>query len=259
MVACDVGQGDASVLPVAPGQGVVVDAGPDPATVDACLRRLGIRQVPLLVISHFHADHVGGVDGVFRGRSVGAVITPALAEPEFGRRQVLGAAEAGHAPVRVALAGEVYPIGGLRLSVLGPVWPLTNTRSDPNNNSLVLRVREGGRTLLLAGDAEEDEQRTILDAPVRYDEPLGVDVLKVAHHGSSFQDAAFLDAVHPAIAFVSVGAGNPYGHPNLSVLDRLARRGARVLRTDLDGDLAAVEVRGRLAVAVRGPGPGAHR
>ncbi|MDT4988653.1 MAG: competence protein ComEC, partial [Micromonosporaceae bacterium] len=105
MVACDVGQGDASVLPVAPGQGVVVDAGPDPAAVDGCLRRLGIRSVPLLVISHFHVDHVGGVDGVFRGRSVGAVIIPALGQPEFGHRQVLRAAEAGHAPVRTALAG----------------------------------------------------------------------------------------------------------------------------------------------------------
>jgi competence protein ComEC len=254
MVGCDVGQGDASVLPVAPGEGVVVDAGPDPATVDGCLRRLGIRRVPLLFISHFHVDHVGGVDGVFRDRSVGAVIVGAQGEPEFGRRQVLRAAEEGHAPVRVALAGEVYPIGGLRLSVLGPVWPLANTRSDPNNNSLVLRVREGGRTLLLAGDAEEDEQRTLVDAPVRRDDPLRVDILKVAHHGSAFQDPAFLDAVHPAIAFVSVGAGNPYGHPNLNVLDRLARHGARVLRTDVDGDLVAVEVGGRLAVAVRGPG-----
>jgi competence protein ComEC len=254
MVACDVGQGDASVLPVAPGQGVVVDAGPDPAAVDGCLRRLGIRSVPLLVISHFHVDHVGGVDGVFRGRSVGAVIIPALGQPEFGHRQVLRAAEAGHAPVRTALAGEIYPIGGLRLSVLGPVRPLANTRSDPNNNSLVLRVREGGRTLLLAGDAEEDEQRTLVDAPVRRADPLRVDILKVAHHGSAFQDPDFLDAVQPAIAFVSVGVGNPYGHPNLTVLDRLARHGARVLRTDVDGDLAAVELRGRLAVAVRGPG-----
>jgi competence protein ComEC len=246
-VVCDVGQGDASVLPVASHQAVVIDAGPDPAAVDACLRRLGIQHVPLLIISHFHADHVGGIDGVFSGRSVAAVVTPAHPEPAPGRRLVVAAAAARHAPVRTAAAGDVYAVGNLQLSVLGPERPLANTRSDPNNNSLVVRVREHGRSLLLAGDAEEEEQQTLLNDPLR------VDILKVAHHGSAFQNPTFLDEARPSIALVSVGAANPYGHPNLGVLDRLARGGARVLRTDVSGDLAAVDVDGRLAVAIRGP------
>ena len=82
VVACAVGQGDAVVLPVAPGRAVVVDAGPEPGAVDGCLRRLGVREVPLLVVSHFHADHVGGVAGVFRGRRVGAVLTPSSTDPD---------------------------------------------------------------------------------------------------------------------------------------------------------------------------------
>jgi competence protein ComEC len=246
MVVCDVGQGDAAVLPVAPGQAVVVDAGPDPAAVDGCLRRLGVRHVPMLVISHFHADHVGGVEGVFRDRSVGTVLTTAYPEPALGQRQVLAAAATRRTPVRTAAAGEAYASGALRLSVIAPARPLANTRSDANNNSLVLRATVRGRSLLLAGDAEEDEQHTLLDTPVR------VDVLKVAHHGSAFQSPEFLDAVRPSVALVSVGAGNGYGHPNPGVLDRLARGGARVLRTDTAGDLAAIESDGRLAVAVRG-------
>ena len=107
-------------------------------------------------------------------------------------------------------------------------------------------VTEGGRSLLLAGDAEEEEQQTLLGDPLR------VDVLKVAHHGSAFQDPAFLARVRPTLALVSVGRGNPYGHPNAGVLSELSRGGATVLRTDQGGDLAAVDDGGRLAVAARG-------
>src|SRR5690606_6745201 len=81
MAVCSVGQGDASVLPLAAGQAVVVDAGPEPAEVDTCLRRLGVHSVPLLVFSHLHADHAAGVEGVLRGRRVGAVVIPRWPEP----------------------------------------------------------------------------------------------------------------------------------------------------------------------------------
>jgi competence protein ComEC len=257
VVGCDVGQGDATVLPVGPGQAVVVDAGPEPAATDACLRRLGVRRVPLLVISHFHADHVGGVAGVFRDRSVAAVVTTAHTEPALGRRQVFAAAAARGTPVRAAAPGEGLVIGDLRLTVLGPLRPLSGTRSDPNNNSLVLRAAVRGHAILLTGDAEEDEQQTLMSGPVH------ADVLKVAHHGSAFQDPAFLDAVRPSVALVSVGAGNGYGHPNGAVLDRLARGGARVLRTDRAGDVAAIDSGAGLAVVVRGTdrraGPGSGR
>ncbi len=248
MVVCDVGQGDAVVLSVGPGTAVVVDAGPDPAPTDRCLRRLGVRQVALLVVSHFHADHVGGVAGVFRDRTVAEVLTTGYPEPATGRSAVLAAA--GAVPVSVPLAGTTYVAGDLRLTVLGPVHPLGGTRSDPNNNSLVLRAVVGGHVLLLAGDAEEDEQQTLVDAAGP--DGLRAEVLKVAHHGSAYQDPAFLDGVAPTVALVSVGVGNPYGHPNPAVLARLARGGARVLRTDEGGDVAAVATGRGLAVVARG-------
>lgn len=250
VAACAVGQGDATVLPVAAGQAVVVDAGPDSAAVDRCLRRLGVRVVPLLVVSHFHADHVGGIEGVFRGRTVGSVVTTGWPEPAAGREAVERAATARGVPVGVVSDGWRYTAGPLELAVIGPPYRLSGTRSDPNNNSLVLRVRVHGLRLLLAGDAEGEEQRAVLErhgpASVR------ADVLKVAHHGSAYQDERFLDSVDPAAALVCVGAGNTYGHPNPAVLARLARGGARVLRTDLNGDVAAIVTDRGLAVVVRG-------
>jgi competence protein ComEC len=238
VVVCAVGQGDLVVLPVGPGQAVVVDAGPEPAAADRCLRDLRVRSVPLLVVSHFHADHVGGVAGLFRGRPVAGVLVPAEPEPEPGHDLLTRTAGAGQAPVRVARPGSVYQVGELTLTVLGPPSRLAGTRSDPNNNSLVLRAEVAGVRVLLAGDAEVELQQALLAQ-------LGAgairaDILKLPHHGSAYQHPAFLAAVDPAVVMVPVGAGNPYGHPHPPVLARLASDGARVLRTDTDGDLAAV-------------------
>lgn len=134
------------------------------------------------------------------------------------------------------------------MTVLGPARAVSGTRSDVNNNSLVVAVTVGGVRLLLTGDAETEEQLSLLTAP------LHADVLKVAHHGSSYQDPAFLDAVAPRIALVSVGAGNDYGHPSPVVLARLTRGGARVVRTDEQGDVAVVrDAAGHLAVVAHGP------
>jgi competence protein ComEC len=252
-IACAVGQGDAVVLPAGPGRAIVVDAGPEPQAVDRCLRRLGIRQVVLFVVSHFHADHVGGTEGVFRGRRVLAVVTPDWPEPAGGRAAVARQAATARVPVYPVGPGWRYLAGGVELTAIGPVAALHGTASDPNNNSLVIRARLAGWTVLLPGDAETDEQRELLGR-------LGAgavraDVLKVAHHGSADQDQSFLDAVHPAVALVSVGLGNDYGHPNPALLSRLSRAGARVLRTDLNGDVAAVGTGRGLAVSGRGSPP----
>ncbi|MFY1617202.1 ComEC/Rec2 family competence protein [Micromonospora sp. WMMD736] len=254
VVACAVGQGDALVLPVAPGRAVLVDTGPEPGAVDACLRRLGIREVSLLVVSHFHLDHVGGVAGVFRGRRVAAVLTPPSTEPASGRAAVRAAATGGRATMRDATAGARHRVGGVELLVLGPPYPLSGTRSDPNNNSLVLRATVAGVSVLLPGDAETEEQHAVL-ARTPPDQ-LRADVLKIAHHGSAYQDEGFLVAVRPAVALVPVGTGNTYGHPNPALLARLSRNGTRVLRTDTDGDVTAVRTTDGLAVARRGVPPG---
>ncbi|MGX1614623.1 ComEC/Rec2 family competence protein [Micromonospora chalcea] len=253
VVACAVGQGDAVVLPVAAGRAVVVDAGPDPSGVDACLRRLRVREVSLLVVSHFHVDHIGGVAGVFRGRRVGAVVGPSWSEPPYGAAQVREAAGRAGAPLAAAQAGWRWRAGAVDLVAIGPPYPLRGSRSDPNNNSLVLTATVAGVRILLAGDAETEEQRAMLETMPAA--AIRADVLKVAHHGSAYQDPEFIAAVRPAVALVCVGVDNDYGHPNAGLLDRLTRGGARVLRTDTGGDLAAVRAGAGLGVVTRGPDP----
>lgn len=236
---CDVGQGDAMVLMAGEGEGVVVDAGPDPRAVDRCLRDLAVTRVPLVVLTHFHADHVRGLPGVLRGRAVGAIQTTSLEEPPEQAAFVRRTAAAARVPTLRAVAGEHRRAGPVDWRVL---WPRQGpggagaTVREPNDSSVTLRVRAaGGLTLLLLGDLEPLAQRELL----RGREASGpVDVLKVAHHGSAFQDAGLLHSVRPRLALISCGADNPYGHPSARTVGALRAAGARVLRTDTDGPIA---------------------
>ncbi|MFE9607375.1 ComEC/Rec2 family competence protein [Streptomyces sp. NPDC006012] len=234
---CDVGQGDATVLAVGEGSGVVVDAGPDPNLVDRCLRDLGITRVPLLLITHFHADHVAGLPGVLRGRSVAAIETTGFEEPaeqaEFVRRE----AARRHVPVTRAVAGERRRTGPLSWQVLWPP-PRPGPEPDgPNDASVTLLVRSAGLRLLLLGDLEPPAQQALSRSPAVAG-LARVDVLKVAHHGSAYQDPELIRLVAPRVALVSCGVDNPYGHPAPSTVAALRATGAVVLRTDRDGSLA---------------------
>lgn len=237
---CDVGQGDAMVLMAGEGTGVVVDAGPDPRAVDRCLRDLAVTRVPLVVLTHFHADHVRGLPGVLRGRAVGAIQTTSLQEPPEQAAFVRRTAAAARVPTLRAVAGEHRRAGPVDWRVLwprpGPGGAGPAADLEPNDSSVTLRVRAaGGLTLLLLGDLEPPAQRELL----RVREASGpVDVLKVAHHGSAFQDAGLLHDARPRLALISCGADNPYGHPSARTVGALRAAGARVLRTDTDGPIA---------------------
>ncbi len=235
MVSCDVGQGDSYVVRLPDDSVLMVDAGPDPRAVDRCLRRLGIDRVALLVLTHLHADHVEGVPGVLRGRQVGQVEIGPLDEPAVERERLLRWLGQRDIPVVRAQIGEVRTAGEVSWEVLDAT-ARRGTSSDPNNSSIVIRLVTHGVSVLFSGDLEEESQRSLLARGVT----LRADVLKVPHHGSAKQDPGFLDAVGARVALTPVGAGNPYGHPAATTLSRLERGGARVYRSDQDGDVAIV-------------------
>ncbi len=246
LVACDVGQGTAFVLSTGPGSAVVADTGEDPEMVDDCLARLGVREVPLLVLSHDHADHVDGTPGVLRHRRVGA----ALAPPGFGASATGRLLAGAGVELLEAERGQRLRVGPWLLRVL---WPEPGFTGSVNDASVVVRADGRALTVLLTGDIEEEAQRRLLEGPDA--DLLPVTVLAVPHHGAGTQVPAFLEATDPVVSVTPVGADNDYGHPapfTWNVLERVARVN---LRTDRDGDVAVLDGDGSGpgAAVVRGP------
>ena len=256
VVACDVGQGDALVLSPGPGAGpgtaLVIDTGPDPRAVDRCLRTLGITRIPLLLLTHEHADHVEGLPGVLDGRSVGAIETTADADPQGETARVRRWAARAGVPLVQAVPGERRSLGELHWQVLWPDGPLGPDTPGPNNASVALLVTAPGLRMAFLGDLEPPAQSRLLEHLSAYPGLRHLDVLKVPHHGSAKQDAELIQALAPRLALISVGLGNSYGHPARSTLDLLHSVGSTVLRTDTDGELAVTDEGGRLA-AVTNP------
>ena len=273
LAICDVGQGDAMFLSLGPHSAIAVDTGPDPAKEDACAARLGVTEVPLVILTHFHADHIDGLAGLLHNRKAGEIETTTVDDPPAGAAQVRRLAAAAGVPVVRVIPDERRSLGPISWQVLWPQaeHPLTASssaemhgggsggsgggsgngnggsmaedgpgeNSGPNNDSIVMAVTVAGVSgaagplrILLTGDIETPVQQEILADRRQY---LRADVLKVPHHGSAKQDPDFLAAVAPSLSAISVGAGNPYGHPAPRTVYLAGADGARVYRTDLDG------------------------
>lgn len=237
----DVGQGDAIALRTPKGRWVLVDAGRSwksgdagRATVIPYLRRRG-GELALFVLTHPHADHIGGAASVIRALKPAALRDAAFVEGSVGYRDLLRtASEVGTAWQRVR-PGERMDVDGVELEFLAPDSAWTVALDDPNAASSVVRARYGDVRILLTGDAEAEEEAWLLAANR---DALRAEVLKVGHHGSRTSSTeGFVEAVRPRLALVSVGAANTYGHPSPEVMQRLTAAGATVLRTDQLGTI----------------------
>ncbi|WP_244093453.1 MULTISPECIES: ComEC/Rec2 family competence protein [unclassified Microbacterium] len=226
VAACDVGQGDALI--VRSGDGVaLIDTGPAPEPLEACLRSLGVERIDLLVLTHFDLDHVGGTTAVV-GRVDAVLHGPVTEDSE---RRLLAALLDGGARVDEAWAGQQGELGEATWRVL---WPRRGSPVFPSGNdaSVVMEFDGGGvpRSLFL-GDLAAASQRMLMRAA----DLGGYDVVKVAHHGSADQDPGLYEALRARVALFSVGADNDYGHPRIETLDLLTATGAQDLRTDQQG------------------------
>lgn len=233
IVACDVGQGDATVLHAGSGAAVVIDTGPDPRLLERCLAQLGIRQIPLLVLSHDHADHVGGLSAALV-RPVGHVLLSGV--PSANRGAILR--ELGGVPYAVATPGMSFDVGAVSWrtiaapSAVPGVGDAEGESSQENDGSIIAWASTGGVSVLLTGDVEPGGQAAAAQ------QPLAADVLKVPHHGSGRQDASFLAAARASVALIGVGEDNDYRHPAPRTVAALQHLGMHVARTDTHGSVA---------------------
>jgi len=246
----DVGQGDAALIRSPAGASILIDGGPDAEHVAGKLAALGVRRIDLVVATHPHADHVAGLPTVLARFPVGLVIDPGCYGPSPYYADFLRAVASAGVRFQHPRPGGEIRVADVRLDVLGPFHCYLGTNSDPNNDSLILRVTDGDASVLFPGDAEEPSQTDVID---RETPLLTALVLKVPHHGGNTSIPAFFLAVHARVAVVSVGP-NRYGHPVPAVLAELARDGMQVFRTDRSGDVTVVFRGGRLLIQSSGHG-----
>ncbi len=249
MTAIDVGQGDSIFLALPGGGRVLVDGGGIPSlggmqrsrmeigedVVAPYLLGRGIRSLDVIVSTHAHEDHSGGLAALiadFHPRELWTGVMPE--SPAW--KAVREAAQRNGVRIIPMLAPRHFELSGAQFEILAPLPGYVPSKAPANNDSLVMRVSYGRRAFLLTGDIERQIEAQLIDDPAS----LRADALKVPHHGSQTSSTeAFLDAVGPQFAMISAGFENSYGNPHKQTLARLQARGAMTMRTDLDGLITA--------------------
>jgi competence protein ComEC len=231
----DVGQGDSALIQ-ADGKSMLIDAGPDECSdkLLSYLSDLGIKQIDILVGTHPHEDHIGGMDDVLAKYSVSDIWMPKAAAETQTFEDLLLTIQGKGLKIAAPAPGSVHALGNAKVTVLTPI---SQAYDDLNNYSIVLRIDYGDKSFLFTGDSEALSEQELLNSG----SDLDADVLKVGHHGSNTATSqAFLDAVSPDWAVISCGKDNTYGHPHTETLTKLQAAGASILRTDLDGTITII-------------------
>ncbi|MDI6875772.1 MAG: ComEC/Rec2 family competence protein [Methanomicrobiales archaeon] len=231
----DVGQGDAILLRSPAGRTMLVDAGSigSAPEVLAYLNAYGFKSLDVAVATHPDADHIGGMVPVLEAVPVRQFVDAGYPHTTGTYENMLATIDRLDIPYRTPTRGDTLAWDpAVRVAVLNP--PET-FHDGTNENSVVLRVSYGAVDVLLMGDAESAVEREIAD------EAIDSEILKVAHHGSaSSTSEAFLGRVTPEVSIISVGSGNPFGHPAAETIRRLEQTGSAIYRTDQDGTISVI-------------------
>lgn len=227
----DVGQGDAILIQTPDGQTALIDGGETDSGIVQYLQSIGIQRVDLIIATHPHADHIGGLVQVMKTFPVTKVVTNGQPHTTTVYEHFLDAIAAAQAEYIEVKRGDALPLGSLNFLVFNPVG---NTNPDLNENSIVLQFAYGQTTFLMMGDSGADAESSLLASGL----PLKANILKVGHHGSRYSSTpAFLDAVKPEIAVYFAGIDNSYGHPAPQTIAALVSVGAMVYGTDQSGTI----------------------
>ena len=231
----DVGQGDAALIRTGKGD-ILIDAGTNSSEEElkAYLDSLGVTDIEYAVFTHPHEDHIGGADMVLNTYNVKNVILPDATSTSKTFERMMDAIEAEKCEVIEATPDKTFKVGELTCTILAPI---STSYTQTNNYSVVLRAEYGDTSVLFTGDAEVDSEAEMLE---RYllSGKLDCDLLKAGHHGSDTSSGqAFLDAVTPVYAVISVGEGNTYDHPKQEILARYEAMKITVHRTDREGSI----------------------
>lgn len=249
---CDVGQGDGLVIKSGAHRAVVIDVGPDERAIDRCLRALEITTIDLLILTHFHADHVAGLTGVIQGREITTTWLSPTREPAAEADLVSELLK--KIPIVTPRVGTNFDEADVQIRVVAVA-----AHTEPNDSSISILANIGGISLFAAGDLELEGQARVLTAlAVLAPSPLWdrspIDLMKGIHHGSALQDPELIALLRPRVSIFSVGADNPYGHPSQSALDLYGRYGA-IYRTDRNRSIALAKRAGNLIVIAAPPSP----